>query len=117
MNICEDFYVRQIYVTPEEKHMFVKVIAFCLYLLDGKQAEGKEAARVDLLDQKKRISISKLDRIFKSIEVVPLFGDMNIEPFSFVRRSEFYDASRWPLSHFHSTFFPLSYRFLRCIFR
>uniref|UniRef100_A0A915DJJ2 Cytoplasmic FMR1-interacting protein n=1 Tax=Ditylenchus dipsaci TaxID=166011 RepID=A0A915DJJ2_9BILA len=80
------------YISPEERHMYVKVIAFCLYLMDG------EVSNVAKLDQKKRINIPKFDKIFKSIEVVPLFGDMQIQPFSFVKRSPFYDASKWPLS-------------------
>lgn len=47
----------------------------------------------------------------QSIEVVPLFGDMNILPFSFVRQCrqpsqcgpgaqcKCYDANKWPLSN------------------
>ena len=31
------------------------------------------------------------------LEVVPLFGDMQIAPFSYIRRSVNFDASRWPL--------------------
>ncbi|KAI1717201.1 cytoplasmic fragile-X interacting family domain-containing protein [Ditylenchus destructor] len=93
VRICEQFFENEMYISSEERHMYVKVIAFCLYLMDA------ETSNVAKLDQKKRITIQKLDKIFKSIEVVPLFGDMQIQPFSFVRRSPFYDASKWPLSN------------------
>uniref|UniRef100_A0A1I7WN18 CYRIA-B_Rac1-bd domain-containing protein n=1 Tax=Heterorhabditis bacteriophora TaxID=37862 RepID=A0A1I7WN18_HETBA len=92
VNICAHMFEQQLYLNPSERHMFVKVLAFSLFLIDG------DAANVLKLDQKKRLSISRLDKIFKSLEVVPLYGDMQIQPFSFVRRSQFYDANRWPLS-------------------
>lgn len=85
-------YEQQLYLSPNEKHMFVKVIAFSLFLMNG------DAANVAKLDQKKRLSIQRLDKIFKTLEVVPLYGDMQIQPFAFVRRSSHYESSKWPLS-------------------
>lgn len=102
VNISVHFFEQKLYISPEEKHTHVKVIAFCLYLMD--------MDTYTRLDQKKRISIQKLDKIFKSIEVVPLFGDMNILPFTFVKQCrqltqcgpssqcKCYDANKWPLS-------------------
>ncbi|KAF7638684.1 Cytoplasmic FMR1-interacting protein [Meloidogyne graminicola] len=95
------FFEQKLYTTPEEKHTHVKVIAFCFYLMN-----------VDIynkLEQKKRISIQKVDKIFKSVEVVPLFGDMNILPFTFISQCKHpnqcagqckcYDPNKWPLSN------------------
>ncbi|KAM3720431.1 Cytoplasmic FMR1-interacting protein [Dirofilaria immitis] len=90
VNICVILFENHMYITPAERHMFVKVIAFALFLMDG------DNANVSKLDQRKRISISKLDKIFQSLEVVPLFGDMQIQPFSFVRRSPYFEPSKWP---------------------
>lgn len=39
-----------------------------------------------------------LIHILKNLEVVPLFGDMQIAPFNYIKRSKNYDASKWPLS-------------------
>lgn len=36
--------------------------------------------------------------IFQNLEVVPLFGDMQIAPFNYIKRSAHFDASKWPLS-------------------
>ncbi|CAI4224390.1 unnamed protein product [Auanema sp. JU1783] len=92
VNICAHMFENQLYLNPSERHMFVKVIAFSLFLMDGGNSN------VSKLDQKKKLSISRLDKVFKSLEVVPLYGDMQIQPFSFVRRSQFYDSKQWPLS-------------------
>ena len=48
------------YLTPEEKHMLVKVMGFGLFLMDSEQCN------INKLDQKKRICISKIDKIFKA---------------------------------------------------
>ncbi|VDN03135.1 unnamed protein product [Thelazia callipaeda] len=90
INICVILFENHMYITPAERHMFVKVIAFALFLMDG------DSANVSKLDQRKRISISKLDKIFQSLEIVPLFGDMQIQPFSFVKRSPYFEVSKWP---------------------
>ncbi|EJW71259.1 hypothetical protein WUBG_17835, partial [Wuchereria bancrofti] len=59
VNICVILFESHMYITPAERHMFVKVIAFALFLMDG------DSANVSKLDQRKRISISKLDKIFQ----------------------------------------------------
>jgi len=81
------------YLSPEEKHMLVKVIGFGLFLMDSETCLNPLAK----MDQKKRIRLDKIDRIFKNLEVVPLFGDMQIAPFNYMKRSKSYDPSRWPL--------------------
>uniref|UniRef100_A0AC35U6R8 Cytoplasmic FMR1-interacting protein n=1 Tax=Rhabditophanes sp. KR3021 TaxID=114890 RepID=A0AC35U6R8_9BILA len=93
INIYVYLFDNQMYGTPDERHMFLKVIAFSLYLMDGSNIN------IYKLDNKKRISISSIDKIFKSLNVVTLFGDMQIQPFTFVRRMSNYEPSKWPLSH------------------
>ncbi|VDQ12085.1 unnamed protein product [Trichobilharzia regenti] len=83
-------YENKVYVLPEEKHTHVIVIAFSLYLLDSALCLNKIA---------KRLNISKLDRILKECEVVNLFGDMSVEPFSYVRQTASFDPSKWPECH------------------
>lgn len=34
----------------------------------------------------------------QNLEVVPLFGDMQIAPFNYVKRSKHFEPSKWPLS-------------------
>ncbi|CAL8114581.1 unnamed protein product [Orchesella dallaii] len=92
INICVTMFESKMYLTPTEKHMLVKVIGFALYLIDTQNCN------IYKLDQKKKIRIDKIDRIFKNLEVVPLFGDMQIAPFNYVKRSNQFDASKWPLS-------------------
>ncbi|KAL3102786.1 hypothetical protein niasHT_021453 [Heterodera trifolii] len=108
INISAHFHENRMFISPDQRHTHIKVIAFCLYLMD--------AEVYTRLDQKKRISIQKFDKIFNSIEVVPLFGDMNILPFSFVKQCrntgqcvkgtgqqcKCYDPAKWPLSNSES---------------
>ncbi|XP_003737710.1 cytoplasmic FMR1-interacting protein [Galendromus occidentalis] len=80
------------YMLPAEKHMLVKVLGFAAFLIDG------NVANINKLDQKKRVAIAKIDRILKNLEMVPLFGDMQISPFHYIIHSPHYDAKNWPLS-------------------
>ncbi|CAI2731058.1 unnamed protein product [Schistosoma spindalis] len=89
-------YENKVYILPEEKHTHVIVIAFSLYLLDsGRIVDGKQVG-ICLNKIAKRLNIGKLDRILKECEVVNLFGDMSVEPFSYVRQTASFDPSKWP---------------------
>lgn len=92
VNICVHMFDSRMYLTPEEKHMLVKVMGFGLFLMDS------EVCNINKLDQKKKLRLDRIDRIFKNLEVVPLFGDMQINPFNYVRKSKHFDPSKWPLS-------------------
>lgn len=92
VNICVQMFETKMYLTPSEKHMLVKVMGFGLFLMDT------ETCNINRLDQKKKLKLDRIDRIFKNLEVVPLFGDMQIAPFNYIRRSAHFDASKWPLS-------------------
>ncbi|XP_073966644.1 cytoplasmic FMR1-interacting protein-like [Choristoneura fumiferana] len=92
VNICVHMFETKMYLTPHEKHMLVKVMGFGLFLMDS------DGCNINRLDQKKKIRLDRIDRIFKNLEVVPLFGDMQIAPFNYIKRSKHYDPSKWPLS-------------------
>lgn len=93
ISLATHMYDTHMYMLPSEKHMLVKVIGFGVFLIDG------EKVNINKLDAKRRISITKIDRIFKNLEMVPLFGDMQIAPFqTYVKRSKHFDATKWPLS-------------------
>ena len=72
--------------------MLVKVLGSGL-LMDSETCQINTAK----LNDKKRIRHANIHRIFKNLEVVPLFGDMQIAPFNYIKRSKNYEASRWPL--------------------
>lgn len=93
VNICVNMFESKMYLTPSEKHMLVKVMGFGLFLMDS------ETCNINKLDQKKKLRLDRLDRIFKNLEVVPLFGDMQIAPFNYIKRSKHFDPTKWPLSN------------------
>lgn len=90
INICVTMFETKMYVTPNEKHMLVKVIGFSLDLIDS------ENFNIYKVDQKKKIRIERIDKIFASLPVVPLYGDMQISPFTYVKRSKHFVPSKWP---------------------
>ncbi|XP_015370869.1 PREDICTED: cytoplasmic FMR1-interacting protein [Diuraphis noxia] len=92
VNLCVQMFESKMYLTPSEKHMLVKVMGFGLFLMDN------ELCNINKLDQKKKLNLGKIDRIFKNLEVVPLFGDMQIAPFNYIKRSKHFEPGRWPLS-------------------
>lgn len=59
VNICVTMFESRMFLTPSEKHMLVKVIGFALYLIDTQNCN------IYKLDQKKKIRLDKIDRIFK----------------------------------------------------
>ncbi|TPP57801.1 Cytoplasmic FMR1-interacting protein 1 [Fasciola gigantica] len=87
-------YDNKVYVLPAEKH--THVLAFSLYLLDSSRIIDGKQIGVNLNKIAKRLNIPKLDRILKECEVVNLFGDMSVEPFSYVRQTASFDSSKWP---------------------
>lgn len=92
VNLFTNMYECKQFVLPSEKHMLVKVIGFTLYLMDG------ENCNINKLDAKRRISLARIDRIFKALEMVPLYGDMQIAPFqTYIKRCAHFDANKWPM--------------------
>uniref|UniRef100_A0A673MR31 Cytoplasmic FMR1-interacting protein n=1 Tax=Sinocyclocheilus rhinocerous TaxID=307959 RepID=A0A673MR31_9TELE len=67
------------------------VMGFGLYLMDGTNSN------IYKLDAKKRINLTKIDKFFKQLQVVPLFGDMQIELARYIKTSAHYEEnkSRW----------------------
>ena len=93
INICLLMYETKSYLSPAEKHMLVKVMGFGLFLLDN------ESANIYKLDKNKKIKIERLDKVFFDLQVVPLFGDMQIAPFNYVKNSKIFEPNKWPQSN------------------
>lgn len=90
INICLHMYETRMYLQPSEKYMLVKVMAFGLFLMDT-----KEGPNIYKMDSRKRVNISKIDRILKNLEIVPLYGDMQIAPYQYIRNGPNFDPSKW----------------------
>lgn len=92
VNLCLNMYEENKFILPSEKHMLVKVMGFGLFLIDSKNCD------INKLDAKKKVNLASVDRIFKELEMVPLFGDMQIAPFiTYVKKMTNFDAQRWAL--------------------
>uniref|UniRef100_A0A4W3H9N6 Cytoplasmic FMR1 interacting protein 2 n=1 Tax=Callorhinchus milii TaxID=7868 RepID=A0A4W3H9N6_CALMI len=73
------------------KFMYFQVMGFGLYLMDG------NVSNIYKLDAKRRINLSKIDKFFRQLQVVPLFGDMQIELARYIETSAHYEEnkSKW----------------------
>lgn len=88
LNLCVRLYESHMYITPNDKYILLKVMGFLIFLMDGKESS------VLKMDQKKRISISKIDKIFKQFPVVPLFGDVQIALVTYLKICPHFDGMR-----------------------
>lgn len=59
VSLCVHMFETRLYLAPHEKHMLVKVMGFGLFLMDG------EPLSLSKLDQRKKLNLAKIDRIFK----------------------------------------------------
>uniref|UniRef100_A0A7N6B4R2 Cytoplasmic FMR1 interacting protein 1 n=1 Tax=Anabas testudineus TaxID=64144 RepID=A0A7N6B4R2_ANATE len=75
------------------------VMGFGLYLMDG------NSSNIYKLDAKKRINLTKIDKFFKQLQVVPLFGDMQIELSRYIKTSAHFEEnkSRWTCTSISSS--------------
>lgn len=90
-NECLAMYEQRQYVLPAEKHLLLKVAAFTLFLMDG-DAKKKGSPNVY---KHKQIDLLRFDSMFKSLPIVPLFGDMQIALLSFLKMSPNFDPAKW----------------------
>eukprot|EP00035_Acanthoeca_spectabilis_P004839 m.107332 g.107332 ORF g.107332 m.107332 type:complete len:1266 (-) comp12746_c0_seq1:41-3838(-) len=89
VNECAKLIENGFFVLPSEKHSLLKTMAFGLYLMDINPDAKKS------LYKNKAISISRFDKIFKTVPVVPLFGDMQITLMSLLQQGKHYSESHW----------------------
>ena len=69
------------------KYVFLtvpNVIGFGLSMLDNQR--GGEATNIYKLEKNKKLNLSKIDKMFKELQVVTLFGDMQITLSSYIEK-------------------------------
>lgn len=86
INICVKHYEEKSYLVPDEKHMLLKVIGFSLSLMPTQPNSQKHAINIYKLHQNGKLNLSKIDRFFKDLQVVTLYGDMQIPLGYYIQR-------------------------------
>jgi cytoplasmic FMR1 interacting protein len=71
INICVSYYEQELYLVPDDKHMLLKVIGFGLNILDN--PDRQDSISIYKLDSKKRINLSKIDKMFKELQLSVYF--------------------------------------------
>ena len=92
INMCASYIESDRYVLPADKHSFLRVMPYGLYLMDGTEANS-----INIFKSKK-INLKRFSNIFKKYPVVTLYGDMQIKLESFIKTAPNYakNESSWP---------------------
>lgn len=89
---CRSRWSTNQYMHPEEKHALLRVVPLCLFLYDAAGSEENNAFRT------KDFNITEFAEMLRRYPVLPLFGDMAMVPFTFIRACPNYEANaaKWP---------------------
>jgi len=87
VSLCVNMFETRLYLAPHEKHMLVKVMGFGLFLLDA------EPQSLSKLDQRKKLNLSKIDRVFKVSIPCLSFYSTNISQLIYIFPTEFGSCS------------------------
>ncbi|KAL9642946.1 hypothetical protein ABK040_010639 [Willaertia magna] len=71
MSRCADNFEAKQYLFCDQKHCLLRVLVFCMYLIDN-----KDTAKNNYLKKIGSSSLSRFYKIFKSYPNIPLYGDM-----------------------------------------
>eukprot|EP00002_Diphylleia_rotans_P029065 TRINITY_DN588_c0_g1_i6.p1 TRINITY_DN588_c0_g1~~TRINITY_DN588_c0_g1_i6.p1 ORF type:complete len:1506 (-),score=325.74 TRINITY_DN588_c0_g1_i6:191-4708(-) len=78
-----DAFEQHLYVTPQERHTLLRVMALGIFLMDIESKDGKNSDTI--VFRGKKIKIERFAKLFKRHLVVPLYGDMQLSLESIVR--------------------------------
>ncbi|MEQ2193482.1 hypothetical protein XENOCAPTIV_030006, partial [Xenoophorus captivus] len=111
VNICVDYYENKMYLTPSEKHMLLKVKSTSNFFIFYQPVRNKMKSPISssclagygfwsVPDGRECENMSKCKVFIQSVyqlQVVPLFGDMQIELSRYIETSAHYEEnkSRW----------------------
>jgi len=92
VNTAADFMESGKYLLPTEKYCLLRVMPYCLFLMDG------EASSPLNVFKSKKIKLSRFSLIFKKYPVVPLYGDMQITLEGLIKRAPHFDEKALDVS-------------------
>lgn len=72
LNHCCDAFEERRFLFASEKHMLLRAMPYLLYLMDSDEKDGNNVFR------SKKFRLDRVQRIFKTTPIVPLYGDMKI---------------------------------------
>lgn len=86
INQCADWYEGKHYLLPSDKHMLLRVMPYCLFVMDTEKFN---------VYKDKRFKIARFAPIFKANPIVPLYGDMQTTLELIHRKCPHFDATVW----------------------
>jgi cytoplasmic FMR1 interacting protein len=95
------------YLLPKELHAYYRVLPHLLYLADSDDKSAKGGYNVFKLSSSSSIkfSLSRLQKMFKTFPIIPLYADMHIDVMFVLRRCQHWDeetmAESWMTARPH----------------
>ena len=92
---CINYYENRRFLVPDDKHMYLKVIGFGLSMLDNPRKT--DAPNIYKLEKSKKLNLGKIDKMFKELQVVTLYGDMQITLSTYITKMSDFKShqDRW----------------------
>jgi cytoplasmic FMR1 interacting protein len=90
LNTCADHLEKGVYILPQLKHIYLRAMAFAIWLIDG---EGDEMDFV----KKKKFKVDRVAKLFRATPVVPLFGDIAMNIGSILVKSPHWNSSKYDI--------------------
>src|SRR3989338_6317207 len=89
INQCATNFEAARFLTPNDKHCLLRVMAYGLFLIDSESDQLLNAFK------NKSVSISRFNKLFRHTPVVPLYGDMQMTLEATIRRMPHFDERSW----------------------
>ncbi|OAF71642.1 Specifically Rac1-associated protein 1 [Intoshia linei] len=88
--ICTNRLEKEEYLLISEKHMYMMVIGWCLYIIDS------PTWNIYKLEYKKEYNLTKIDKLFKKTQVISIYVDIPLSTFDIIKETHNYDSLKWP---------------------
>jgi cytoplasmic FMR1 interacting protein len=79
------------YLTPNELHAYYRVLPHLLYLVDSDDQKGGHNVFKLGSSDKIKFSLSRMQKLFKSFPIIPLYADMHIDVMFVLRRCKHWE--------------------------
>ncbi|KAI8914667.1 cytoplasmic fragile-X interacting family-domain-containing protein [Gorgonomyces haynaldii] len=90
MNTLMDSIEQHNHLNPDERHQYLRALAFATSLIDGDTEERD-------ITKRKHLKLDRLGKLFKSFPIVPLYGDISILLSTILGKMPHLQQTKWDL--------------------
>ncbi|KJE88550.1 cytoplasmic FMR1-interacting protein 1 [Capsaspora owczarzaki ATCC 30864] len=87
VNVCVDYYEEDQFALPDEKYALLRAMAFSLSMIDGNDEKTS-------ILRNKRVKLDRALKILRSWPIIPLIGDMQMDPSAYMKHAPHIERSK-----------------------